>query len=146
MAELLEESDMPDGIPFDETDGLWRFGTWQDTEIRTGAPRNHAERVERYVGIRALTATIPSVLYAVRLPGGTIKIGCTSNFASRLSSYGPDSEVLGFRAGDRADEQAIHKSLKAHLRHGREWYHPTSEVFAVVNDMRDDFGLPHLAA
>jgi hypothetical protein len=61
------------------------------------------------------------------------------------SAY-PGGEILGFRAGDRADETDLHYDLREHVHHGREWYHPTPEVFAVVNAMRDDFGLPHLAA
>jgi hypothetical protein len=38
---------MPDGTPFDDNDGLWRFGTWADTEVRTGPKRNRAELAEQ---------------------------------------------------------------------------------------------------
>ena len=85
------------------------------------------------------------ILYAVRCPDGVIKIGATGDVARRLKHI-DHAEILALRYGTRADELAIHHSLKAHRHHGREWYHPTPEVLAVVNDMRDDFGLPHLAA
>ena len=84
------------------------------------------------------------VLYALRLEDGVIKIGCTKNLANRAS--GLHGNILGFRPGDFDDEKAIHDDLKAHRARGREYYHPRPEVLAVVNDMRDDFGLPHIAA
>ena len=52
-----------------------------------------------------------------------------------------------FRFGDYDDEQAVHRSLAAQRIEGkREYYHPTPEVLAVVNEMRSDLGLPVLAA
>jgi hypothetical protein len=136
---------MPDGIPYAHEDGLWRYGGWKNVDVRTGPRRNRFERTEQLEAIRALVGDAPRVLYAVQFGDGTIKIGCTADLPSRLGNYGP-CDVIAFRAGTMAEELAIHHSLRPHLHHGREWYHPTSEVFAVVNDMRDDFGLPHLAA
>lgn len=81
-----------------------------------------------------------SVVYAVRVPGQVIKIGCTSDLATRAQALGAE-EILAFKPGEYADEQLIHSGLVAHRHHGREYYHPTPEVLAVVNEMRDDLGL-----
>ena len=57
-----------------------------------------------------------------------------------------DVELLAFRVGAYEDEQAIHASLVEHRARAREYYNPTPEVLAVVNDMRNSLGLPHIAA
>lgn len=56
------------------------------------------------------------------------------------------AEILGFVPGTTDDEQAVHASLRPHVAHGVEYYHPTAAVMAVVNEMRDRFNLPHIAA
>jgi hypothetical protein len=81
-----------------------------------------------------------SVVYAVRVPGRVIKIGCTADLATRAQALGAE-EILAFKPGEYADEQLIHSGLVAHRHHGREYYHPTPEVMAVVNQMREDLGL-----
>lgn len=86
------------------------------------------------------------VVYAVRLGDGSIKIGWTQNLGRRKQYFGAGHEVLGFRFGKRDDEQALHERLVAHRAKGREYYHATPEVLAVVNDMRQDFNLPPLEA
>ena len=134
---------MPDGTPFDDTDGLWRYQTWANTEVRTGAKRNRYELAEQASAIRALTGSEPSVIYAVQLPDGVIKIGCTTNLARRRHAY-RDADILAFRPGTMDEEQAIHKSLKRHLVHGREWYRPVPAVIDVVNEIRDHFHLEPL--
>lgn len=135
---------MPDGIPYEDPTGLWRFGTWQ-TETQTGPNRNLAERYERNAAIRALTADTESLLYAFELYGGIIKIGYTTDLVKRHRGF-PGCTILAFRPGDRDDERAIHATLRPHRAYGWEHYHPTPEVLAVVNDMRDHFGLPHIEA
>lgn len=134
---------MPDGTPFDNPDGLWRFGTWDYTDVRTGPKRNRPEVVEQTKAIEALTAAVESVIYAIRLPDGVIKIGCTKNLSRRRLSY-RGGEVLAFRPGDYPEEQAIHKSLARHLVYGREWYKPVPAVIDVVNEIRDHFHLEPL--
>lgn len=136
---------MDDHTPIADPSGYWAY-TNRPTWIReNGAKRNRAERTEQTDAIKALTAHLPSVLYAVQLPDGTVKIGCTTNFAARRHGYGPHT-VLAIMPGDRAAETEIHRSLRPFLTYGREWYRPTDEVFDVVNTMRDHFNMPHLAA
>lgn len=84
------------------------------------------------------------MIYAMRLPDGVIKIGCCSNLANRRSQL--HGQILGFRPGDFDDERVIHADLKPHRARGREYYHATTEVMAVANELRDEFGLPHIAA
>lgn len=98
---------------------------------------------DRAAAIRALTGG-EQMVYACRLVDGIIKIGCTGDLASRLRTVGSGAELLGFMPGDFADERAIHQTLTAHRARGREYYHPTPAVLAVVNEMRDRFDLPHL--
>ena len=93
----------------------------------TPAQRNH----DRAQAIRALTGG-EQVVYAARLPDGTVKIGCSGNLASRRRCIAPGAEILGFMPGDYDDEQAIHQTLKAHRARGWEYYHPTPAVLAVV--------------
>jgi hypothetical protein len=99
----------------------------------------------------ALMKALGSVVYAARLADGTIKIGWTETFHDRmryLKCYdGQDVELLAFLPGGHSDEQAIHAGLVAHRIEGRrEYYHPTADVLAVVNDMRTSLRLPPIAA
>ena len=137
---------MPDGTPFQHSDGYWEYGFkgWFDTDVRTGPHRNRSERREQNEGIRALTGDAETVIYAIQLADGVIKIGCTSDLATRRISYGADSVILAFLPGDFADEKAIHKSLAEHTARGREWYKPVPAVLDVVNEMRDHFHLEPL--
>lgn len=135
---------MPDGTPFKNPDGYWSYQTWDDTEVRTGPRRNLAERNEQVEAIRSLTLETPSVVYAIQLPDGVIKIGCTADLVTRRNSYGMDAVILAFVPGDFADELAIHKALAAHRARGREWYNPVPAVLDVVNEMRDHFHLEPL--
>ncbi len=114
---------------------------------KTGPRRANIEKREQSRAVRAVTALWPSVVYAVRFPDGTFKIGCSTNLAARHRKFrAKGGEIVGFMAGDFDDERAIHQSLHHAVMRGREWYHPEPEVLAVVNEMRDQFDLPHLAA
>lgn len=93
------------------------------------------------VPARTLLNSLGSVLYAVRLPDGLIKIGYTTNLNNRLLKL-KSQKLLAFRFGDRADETAVHQSLSSHCARGREYYHPAPDVLAVVNRWRVDLGLP----
>lgn len=101
-----------------------------------------------HVRTQALKALIGdrSVVYAIRTPDGLIKVGCSASLWNRRRSLGAAAEILAFRFGDFDDEQAIHRALAEHRARGREYYHPTPAVMAMVNDMRDEWNLPHIAA
>ena len=93
--------------------------------------------------LRALQAG-ERVVYAMRLPDGVIKIGCCKDLANRSSML--HGQILGFRFGDFEDEKAIHATLVKHRARGREYYRPTPEVMAVVNELcrRCNFGIGHM--
>jgi hypothetical protein len=103
--------------------------------------RNRLSTSSKWAAVNALTHG-QQVLYAIRCPDGAIKIGCTKRLAIR--SYQLHGQILGFTFGDFPDEAAIHDRLRPHLAHGQEYYHPTPAVMAVVNDMRDTFGMDHI--
>ena len=108
------------------------------------SPRNRSERVEQTRAIKAITAG-KHTIYAVQFPDGVIKIGCTGDLAARYNAYVADGgQIVGFRFGGFDDELALHKTLEPHRARAREWYHPTAEVLAVVNAMRESFNMPPL--
>lgn len=85
-----------------------------------------------------------SVVYAMRMPDGAIKIGRSVNLANRC--YQLHGQILGFLPGGHDEEQQIHRDLRAHRVRGKEYYSATAAVMAVVNEMRQPFGLPQIAA
>jgi hypothetical protein len=118
-----------------------RRSTW--TAHAATAPRQtHREQTQ---AIALLTQGRPTV-YALRMPDGVIKIGCSSDLARRRQRLGLDSEILGFMHGDFETEAAIHSQLRPYRARGQEYYHPVPAVLAVVNEMRDQFNLPHLTS
>lgn len=108
-------------------------------------PTSRSDKERRNAAIAAVTDGRP-IVYALRCGDGVIKIGHTSDFASRAASIGADSELLAFQVGDYEDEQAIHAALKGYAVRGREWYPAIPKVLAVVNNMRADLGLEPIAA
>jgi len=93
---------------------------------------------------KAFLSALGPAVYAVKIPGGIIKIGYTTNPANRVQSLGLGSKSLLAMLfnGTRADEQAIHARLKGHAVKGLEWYSDTDpDVIAVVNEMRATMGL-----
>lgn len=79
------------------------------------------------------------MVYALAMPDGTVKIGCSAHLHVRARKLG--GRIIAFKFGDFTDEKAIHDRLKAHLDHGCEWYRPTPEVMAEVLAMRKEFGI-----
>lgn len=102
---------------------------------------------ERPIGLTAALDYLlggQSVVYAMRMPDGVIKVGVSVNLANR--SYQLHGQILGFRLGTIEDERELHARLKPYRARGREYYKPAPAVMNVVNELRDEFGLPHLAA
>lgn len=113
-------------------------GTYAQPEMSTRTTLGTRER-DRAQALRAILGG-RSVVYALRLADGIFKIGCSRDVRRRRNHY-RGSEIVAFRFGDRDDEQAVHRRLRASVARGREYYRPTPEVLAVINDMRRDFGL-----
>lgn len=122
-------------------------GRSRETDNNT-AYRFAADEVSFMTAAQRLTET-KSVLYAIRLSDGLIKIGWTSNLLSRwrwLKTRQGAHEFLAFTFGTREDEGRVHRCLADHVARGREYYHPTPEVLAVVNGWRTAIGREPLAA
>lgn len=75
------------------------------------------------------------VVYFIRV-GDLIKVGFSSDLSRRMKAYPPDAEVLAYYSGSFAEEQQTHQLLSAHRAKRREWYHPTPEVMAAVEDAK----------
>ena len=93
----------------------------------------------------SLLRDLGPVIYFLRV-GGLVKVGFTRDLAQRLPDYPPDTALLAWRTGATlADEQALHEQLSPHTAARREWYHPTPEVIALVNQARIDCGIAKYA-
>lgn len=91
-------------------------------------------------GRDSLARDIGSVVYAIQCPDGAIKIGFTSDLASRMRAYGKGYAPLGFMPGTKRQESLIHLTLRAHRVRGHEYYNHDPAVLAVVNNMRAHLG------
>lgn len=118
-----------------------QIDTADDEEL--GVPYAVQPMPSRYVALDALSLIGP-VVYAMRVPGGVIKIGYTTQLNERRGQH--RGEVLAVQFGTRAHEAAIHARLVDNRHHGHEWYYPTPAVLAVVNEMRETLGLDALVA
>lgn len=87
------------------------------------------------------------VIYVIRCDDGLIKIGWTRGLRERRRSIESDfTAILAVRPGSYDDEQAIHARFRRHCARGREYYHPTPEILDFINEIRDQAGVPPLAA
>ena len=86
-----------------------------------------------------------SVYFIQHGEGGPIKIGMTKDPASRLKMFqaaNPIPLVLLASAADRGgDEHLAHRLFREHRISG-EWYHPASEILALVARIRRGEGFP----
>lgn len=86
----------------------------------------------------------PPAVYAVRLADGIIKIGWSQRMMKRLERYGKGADLLAAFPSSLEHERVIHSRLREYRAHGREYYHPTPEVMAEVNQLRALSNLPAL--
>lgn len=131
-----------DDVTACDTDGVYRPSQSTATIARS-LPKSRTEAIRQTHALRGLQGD-RSMLYAIRLDDGVIKIGCTVSLSDRRYRLG--NEILAMLPGELDEEFDIHQRLKAHTHHGREYYNPTPEVLAVVNEMREYYNLDPLAA
>lgn len=128
--------------PSDDTAGAFFVGKGKSHgAYKSGTYWNTAE-----ASPSAIARDVGPVIYAIRQPGGIIKIGHTTRIANRIASLGGWQHLLALKPATRADELELHRTLRAHVNHGREYYNPTPEVLGVVNDMRSAMRLDPIAA
>jgi hypothetical protein len=82
-------------------------------------------------------------VYYIRI-GRLIKIGMTTNLASRMSSLRPN-EVLVIEPGGGSRETAMHRQF-ADLRAGGEYFHPGAELQQHIAQLRERLGPPQWTA
>lgn len=89
-----------------------------------------------------LLKALGHVVYAIQTRDGNIKIGFTTDLAHRCTQVGYGQKaIIGFMRGEMSDETAIHRRLNGLAVHGREYYPWHPQVIAVVNEMRDQWGI-----
>jgi len=75
------------------------------------------------------------VIYFVRMPSGSVKIGCTADITTRLKTLASEFgrvELLGTTEGSFDTEKALHQRF-SHLRLGRtEQFKPAVELLAFI--------------
>jgi hypothetical protein len=76
--------------------------------------------------------------------GRLIKIGMTTNLASRFASIRPN-EVLAIEPGGAEREAAMHQQF-AELRAGGEYFHPGRSLQQHVIKVREELGSPNWTA
>ncbi len=82
------------------------------------------------------------VVYAIATFDGLVKIGYSGNMAQRYRSYTRIGQLVAWESGGTPEREAeLHALLAPHAARGREWYHPTPEVLAVVYAMREALGI-----
>lgn len=115
---------------------------WAINVFGPAVPRASDKNMSRPAALKALRGT--SWLYAMRVPGGFIKIGYSSNLEHRVRQL--HGEIIALTPGERGQEMDLHRQLADHVHHGREYYSPTPEVMAVVNEWRTRWNLEPIAA
>ena len=111
---------------------------WDDGYTTSLDPHNQASSVRPPERINAMLRALGDVIYFLRMPDGTIKIGFTTNLAARWNNLGRDAELLAWRSGTYAEEQSIHRALSGSLKRGREWYYPDDEVMNLVEIAKEE--------
>lgn len=94
--------------------------------------------------LAVLTKGLDPLLYAFRMEGQVIKIGFTTNLDNRRATLGRSwSDLLAIKLGTRQDELALHRSIPdSHRAHAREWYRPTPQIIAMLDEWRSAYNLP----
>ncbi|QEV23967.1 hypothetical protein CP976_07285 [Streptomyces coeruleorubidus] len=120
-------------------------------EIATKLTRWHIANAEKRDRINAeeVAARVAAAaerecwVYYIRC-GRLIKIGMTTNLASRFSSIRPN-EVLAIEEGGLEREVAMHQRF-AELRAGGEYFHPGPALQQHILALRDELGAPNWTA
>ena len=82
----------------------------------------------------------PSVYYL--LVGDLIKVGHAHVVHERLRQYPPNATLLALEPGDPSLEKQRHRELRESLAMGREWFHDTDQVRAVIAAVVAEHGPP----
>lgn len=84
---------------------------------------------------RRAAADREHVVYYVQV-GEHIKIGYTSQLATRMKAYPLSRRLLAVEAGDGSIERQRHNQFKQYLDIGNEWFKPGPELLVHINTLR----------
>lgn len=109
----------------------------------TNIDRNRGIERLTLEGLGRISHQLPPVIYAFRLPDDVIKIGWSASLDNRrrtLKAKWPD--LLAIKPGTLEDEQRLHRRIpSSHRHHAVEYYLPTPQIIAMLNQWRADFGV-----
>lgn len=110
--------------------------TLDDPTFRAAYYLDHVKRDDQRLTARAAQ---PHHVYYVQV-GDLIKIGYTSALKQRMASYPPGKRLLATETGDRRVELRRLGQFAAYRAAGDEWFHPSAELLAHINKLRQRSG------
>lgn len=93
-------------------------------DVFSGPPGEPSPEPEPLVG----------TIYYLRV-GDLIKIGFTVNLTGRLQAYPPNSVLLATEMGTPQGERSRHRQFDSALAYGKEWFTPTPELLAHIEQV-----------
>lgn len=117
----VEQDMKSDGLTLDEVINAAAEAIRQRERDDAEVLKASAERMKRELDAR------PGDVYYIQV-GDRVKIGHSKDVQKRLASYPPNSTVLAYHPGSRADERRMHQKFKAYLVEGREWFRDCGEI------------------
>lgn len=96
--------------------------------------------------LHQLSRYLGEVVYFIRCPDGSIKIGYTNDLANRASGLGTGwTGILALLPGGPELEDCLHQRFRPHRARGREYFNPAPDLLAFVNDLRVKSGVRPVA-
>lgn len=114
--------------------------------FRKRPPKGNGKKREQTRRFETMSpGIVPEYIYFIQAESGAIKIGYGKNPYARLRAFRTSSrerlELRAFRPGTKADEAALHRQFSQFRIRG-EWFRPVKRVLNLVQNVRDEYGLP----
>jgi hypothetical protein len=147
------------GVEIDQTvaDNAVKYIHWKNDQVKSGEDRRkefQAKQAQEALNeieawkARRIAAqhwkTSPGIVYYL-LRGSLVKIGTTTRPRQRFDALMPDA-VLAIEPGNKELERLRHTQF-ANLRDpnvGREYFTPGPELTALIRELREEGGVPHI--
>ncbi|MFD4547268.1 hypothetical protein [Streptomyces sp. NPDC058466] len=147
------------GVEIDQTvaDNAVKFIHWKNDEVKSSEDKRRefqAKQAQEALNeieawkARRIAAEhwkkSPGIVYYI-LRGSLIKIGTTTRPRQRFDSLMPDA-VLAIESGDKELEHLRHVQFEP-IRDrnvGREYFNPGPELIALIRQLREEGGVPHI--
>jgi len=116
------------------------------TERVYNRPHRFSPADERRESRSSLAREVGPVVYFIRTKRDLIKIGFTTDIATRHSTFGSFDQILALQAGTIADEKALHVRFSELLADRNEYFRPGPDLLAYINTIRSGMGIKPVAA